>query len=42
VFETNASTDSAIRASLFRRIGRAKIVDSSQFSKNPVIFQRKP
>ena len=29
VFETNASTDSAIRANLFRRIGMAKIVDSS-------------
>ena len=42
VFETNASTDSAIRANLIRRIGMAKIVESLQFSKNPAIFQKKP
>ncbi|WP_301380776.1 hypothetical protein, partial [uncultured Alistipes sp.] len=44
VFETNASTDSAIRANrLQRRIGRTKIGINSQFAiPNTQLFQSKP
>ena len=44
VFETNASTDSAIRANdrIARRIGRTKIRDFHEISKNRPIFRRKP
>ena len=43
-FETNASTDSAIRANrLQRRIGRTKIGINSQFAiPNTQLFQSKP
>lgn len=43
VFETNASTDSAIRASTaLQRIGMAKIGQIRYFSKNSVTFRNRP